>query len=66
MKFLGKMQSVIILKVTKNKDFTLSLKNAFLEETQGERLFRVKLIIVAISSLGKTIVYTNSKLNIPK
>ena len=36
MKFLGKMCLKIILKFTKNKDFTLSLEDTFLEISQGE------------------------------
>ena len=35
MKFSGKMWLMIILKVTKNQGFTLSLEDAFFEKTQG-------------------------------
>ena len=34
-KFSGKMQLKIILKVTKNQGFTLSLENTFFEKPQG-------------------------------
>ena len=51
MKFSGKMWPMIISKVTKKLDFTVSLEDTFLEKTQGEerhwppspRSFRVKL-----------------------
>ena len=35
MKFSGKMWLMIVLKVTKNQGFTLSLENTFLEKPQG-------------------------------
>ena len=35
MKFSGKMYLMIILKVTKNQGFTLSLKDTFFEKPQG-------------------------------
>ena len=35
MKFLGKMRLMIILKVTKNRGFTLSLEDTFVEKPQG-------------------------------
>ena len=35
MKFSGKMQLMIMLKVTKRQGFTLFLENAFLEKSQG-------------------------------
>ena len=35
MKFSGKMCLVIILKVTKNQDFTFSLENTFFEKPYG-------------------------------
>ena len=41
MKFSGKMQLMIILKVRKNQGFTLSLEDTFFEKSQGH--FRVKL-----------------------
>ena len=47
MKFSGKMYFKIILKVTKNQGFTLSLEDTFFEKPQGDRIdtpsrFRVK------------------------
>ena len=36
LKFSGKMWLMIILKVTKNQGFTLSLESAFLEKPQGK------------------------------
>ena len=35
MKFSGKMYHMIILKVTKNQDFTLSLEDKFFKKSQG-------------------------------
>ena len=35
MKFLGKMGLMIMLKVTKNQGFTLSIEDAFFEKPQG-------------------------------
>ena len=35
MKFSGKMCLMIILKVTENQDFTLSLEDKFFEKPQG-------------------------------
>ena len=37
MKFSGKMCLMIILKVTKNQGFTLSLEDTFFEKPQGLR-----------------------------
>ena len=37
MKFSGKMWLVIILKVTQNQGFTLSLGDTFLEKPQGNK-----------------------------
>ena len=37
MKFSGKMWLMIILKVTKNQGFTLSLEDTFLKKPQGGR-----------------------------
>ena len=36
MKFSGKMFFKIMLKVTKNQGFTLSLEDTFFEKSQGE------------------------------
>ena len=36
MKFSGKICLMIILKVTKNQGFTLSLEDTFFEKPQGE------------------------------
>ena len=36
MKFSGKMWPIIILKITKNQGFTLSLEDTFFEEPRGE------------------------------
>ena len=36
MKFSGKMCLMIILKVTKNKGFTLSVEDTFFEKPQGD------------------------------
>ena len=49
MKFSGKMCFKIILKVTKNKGFTLSLEDTFFEKPQGGQIdppsrFRVKIV----------------------
>ena len=37
MKFSGKMCLMIILKVTKNQDFTISVENTILEKTKEGR-----------------------------
>ena len=57
MKFSGKMCLMIILKVTKNQGFTLSLEDTFFEKPQGvggqidrlpPSLFRVKPLVPGI------------------
>ena len=56
MKFSGKMRLMIILKVTKNQDLTLSIQDAFLKKRkEGVKLtfktggWRVNLSILHIS-----------------
>ena len=50
MKFSGKMCLMIILKVTKNQDFTLCLEDTIFEKPQGGK---VKLIPPAVLGLSK-------------
>ena len=58
MKLSGKTWIMIILKVTKNQGFTLSLESTFLEKPQGGRvnlipsLFRVKLHLTSTTNIS--------------
>ena len=56
MTFSGKMCLTIILKVTKNQSFALSLENAVLEKPLGDfnltaSLFEVKLLLISFKNL---------------
>ena len=44
MKFLGKLWLIIILKVTKNHGFTLSLEDIFLEKPQDGEIYTKRYV----------------------
>ena len=50
MKLSGKRWLVIILKVTKNLGFTISLKDTFFEKPQGKLSNRIKVALVKVSN----------------
>ena len=60
MKFSGKMCLKIILKVTKNQGFTLSVEDTFFKKPQGER---VKLTPPAVLGLNLSKVFLSKKTN---
>ena len=72
MKSLGKMCFKIILKVTKNEDFTLSLEDIFFEKRQGgvklippllpTSRFRVKTVLVTIVANSEKMKMKKSQL----